>query len=699
MEIGIYSPVDPVRHMPRERTEALLRAAEARGASLVFFDDDAIDLEQNAVDGLVYASEGWVTRRTGIPPAVLNDSPLPPERQSDKARRLAERTAMTTRLIHGKYAVYGMLRESPALSGLIMPTERMTEAGAAMPFLRLHGRIVVKPDDGRQGTSVVGVSLDGENALWQEGREVIRVDEAELMRRLNRLSQSGPFIMQPYQACLTAAGEPFDFRVHVQRDGDGRWSLTKVYPRVGEPGTIVSNLARGGGTVELAAFLRREFPESHPFIAGHLAQLGLEIASYLDGCYPYDLDELGIDLAIDGDGRTWFYEANTSPQTRDHERERASAAISYAIRLAGGSARGGAEERQATAGVSTDRLTVGMLVGIQVDQSFMEACASIALLHGADFFYFHPKNVNVEDRTIRGRVFEGGAWKKRTCPYPDVVYDRFKRRGVAEYEQLYVALDALPFTHLLRSGSMSKERVYQWMQDHPALADSVIPYTSVQDAGTMSAFVDRHRTIVMKPSVGSHGKSIIMIERTDEGEYLLFDQQFLHRLNAREFRTFLEMYGGQGYVAQRFVRSVTKEGYPFHLRVHLMRNGENEWEIVFVQPFLSLSSGLHATNHAETLRLASKWDWFLSSQYGEAPGMEMDQKVRYYGLMAVRRFEAVMGSACHEIALDIGVDEARSLWLFEANFNQIGNTFHGFEAARFAIPYALYLAKQNKSRA
>lgn len=41
----------------------------------------------------------------------------------------------------------------------------------------------------------------------------------------------------------------------------------------------------------------------------------IELANYLDKLHNFSFDELGIDIAIDENGRYWMHEENSGPQT------------------------------------------------------------------------------------------------------------------------------------------------------------------------------------------------------------------------------------------------------------------------------------------------------------------------------------------------------------------------------------------------
>ena len=47
-----------------------------------------------------------------------------------------------------------------------------------------------------------------------------------------------------------------------------------------------------------------------------LCKLALEITKHVNSFYPYPLDEVGVDLAIDRNEHIWLYEVNAGPQTK-----------------------------------------------------------------------------------------------------------------------------------------------------------------------------------------------------------------------------------------------------------------------------------------------------------------------------------------------------------------------------------------------
>jgi UDP-N-acetylmuramoyl-tripeptide--D-alanyl-D-alanine ligase len=123
--------------------------------------------------------------------------------------------------------------------------------------------------------------------------------------------------MQPYINCRTKSDCSYDFRLHVQKDGQGKWVITSIYPRIGANGSITTNLNSGGYTLYLEPFLKQEFGDLYYDIKRYLEHFSLQLAQHLDKIqkehFSEEIDELGIDVAFDNNGKICIYEINWRP--------------------------------------------------------------------------------------------------------------------------------------------------------------------------------------------------------------------------------------------------------------------------------------------------------------------------------------------------------------------------------------------------
>jgi hypothetical protein len=102
----------------------------------------------------------------------------------------------------------------------------------------------------------------------------------------------------------------------VQKDGNGNWVITSIYPRIGKKGSVVSNLGNGGYTCFTDIFLKQEFSDNYYNIQKHLEQFALQFSNHFESLYEDVLfDELGLDVGLDKENKLWLFEVNWRPGT------------------------------------------------------------------------------------------------------------------------------------------------------------------------------------------------------------------------------------------------------------------------------------------------------------------------------------------------------------------------------------------------
>ena len=109
-------------------------------------------------------------------------------------------------------------------------------------------------------------------------------------------------------------GRVHDYRMLVQKNGEGEWELTGCAGRMGAEKSVTSNLHGGGQAVPMHRLMKQWITdeELRDEINATAEKLGISVASFLEDTYG-DLCELALDLAIDKDGRIFLLEVNPKP--------------------------------------------------------------------------------------------------------------------------------------------------------------------------------------------------------------------------------------------------------------------------------------------------------------------------------------------------------------------------------------------------
>jgi glutathione synthase/RimK-type ligase-like ATP-grasp enzyme len=298
------------------------------------------------------------------PDVILNEWPDSPSFRSPAEAWLRERIPFTTHLIEGKQQIYKRLH--PKFGRYLIPKESLVSSELLLAFLNQYEDVILKPSNGRNGNHIYRVKLVDRCIPFQGEQQPHIVTEVQLKEQIDLLLAKHTYMMQQYWPVLSEHNEPTDYRVHVQRDEDGHWQITKIYPRSGREGAVVSNISKGGSTADIDEYLRDMFVDRAVEMKIRLENIAIQLAKEIDGFYYFLIDELGIDLLMNEQGDVRFLEANTGPETRYHEDERAKRTIGFAKYVT----------RAYQDKLDRDRPTIGLLsLNSPKEVRFREACA------------------------------------------------------------------------------------------------------------------------------------------------------------------------------------------------------------------------------------------------------------------------------------------------------------------------------------
>lgn len=678
--IGVFHPQDPFAVMTEERVSATVAECAGQQVQLVFFNESGIDLDRRTVEGKSWVSGRWEDGVFPFPQAVMNARPWGPRRRSDRELIFRKIVPFTAFLIDDKWTVTRMVSANPSLSPYVVPTAVLRDAEQVDELLQSHAKLVIKPAQGSRGAGVQALAHNGSHYGVQNGAEWLWLDRKGLSAYIRSLDRE--YLVQPYIVCLTPEGEPFDFRVLVQRNGEGDWVVAVIYPRIGAKGTITSNVSVGGRTEPLEAFLKRAFPEDGDSFPPRLAKLGLEIAEFVDSRYANPLNELGIDIAVDDRRKFWFYEANTCPGTFYHEKERAVLAVAYAKYIGGKASPDGF----APPPHFRSRPTLGLMFHTPPSAGELEAYADVSAVCGVQLVYFFTENVSLRAASISGFWRDGGRWMFKNFPVPDVVYNATEPGELDSSHPLYRPGSDWLFTSREPKGPISSPLFFAVASRNRLLAEHLPLTLRPEHPEAARRFVDDHRLVVMKPDNPSRTEDIMTIQRFPT-HYVVKEGSNLHSFRESEFSAFLKLFEDSGYMLIQHIDSKTRDGHALHIRVYLFRRPDGSWEAVHIAPLLSLASA----DPRNAYPFAVSWDWLLNREFDRTSGEEIDLRLRTLAETAAKQLQSSNRNRIHELILDFAVDPNRVIRMLGGTLEGLGGAVHTYDIARRLVPYALSL--------
>src|SRR5690625_691636 len=710
--IGIYlDRAQPRKAYSEKRIDALIKESEHQGAQAILFSSEDINFTEEKVNADIFRNGKWETIHTNFPDVIHNIAPVSRHQQSITERKLRRRIPFTSYGVGNKFYLPKTMVKHRRFLELLVPFRMVADEHVVYDYLEKENIAVLKPILGARGESIYFVQKKGNRFVVSEHRQerIYNRDNFHEWIQTVLLNRKFSYMIQRYVECRTKNGEPYDIRAHMQKDSEGKWTTTKIYPRIGSKQSILSNISRGGRTEDLTSLLVDEFghKKGHTYDK-ELRQLALELTEYLDRIHNFSLDELGLDLAIDQTGRFWLHEANNGPQSTYHEAERAVHTIGYTIYIA----RKGIVKHnqfqdvkgQFNAQTSNlpfakvdDQHRIGMLKSNNDDDALAIACAYVAHYEDVHFYTFTPKDIDYNEMLIKAQFFENGAWVSKIMEYPDVIYDRLRLRGVKGYNDIYEELDGIPFTNEFYGNSISKLEVYDQLKSTGELDDILIPYKKVDRVRDIFQYMETYGAIIVKPEVGSFARGVHYIKKQENNTYFVAESEKETEYSEIALRKYInELLDSGTLIVQQYINTRTIDGHPFDIRVHMMKDGNDEWCFMNVYPRIGMSHAIILLQKNGGY-ISTNLSGFLNRNFTHKSADNIGQSIQDVSQRVTDTFGTLHEESFNEIALDLALDKDGSPHLIEINVNKPAILNLDFYVARLAIPNAIHLADKTQN--
>ena len=116
--------------------------------------------------------------------------------------------------------VYKKVKKAKVFASYLIPSTTLLKSEELISFLKNQPRAVIKPLSGNHGKKVFFIEKTEEQYKVTEGFNIMYLKEKELNRYFQPIIMEQKFLLQPFIECKTKNGLTYDFRLHVQKNGD-----------------------------------------------------------------------------------------------------------------------------------------------------------------------------------------------------------------------------------------------------------------------------------------------------------------------------------------------------------------------------------------------------------------------------------------------------------------------------------------------
>ncbi|WP_438421525.1 YheC/YheD family endospore coat-associated protein [Bacillus siamensis] len=326
--IGIFtagftsSTQRPFRDRTSFFTKLLSLHEQANGYCFVF-GAHQINWEEGTVQALIYKENSW--KRADVPlPNVVYDRL--PSRKTEKVPLLQQ---TKYRLMNdyqipwfnpqffNKWDIHKLLEKNSLTASLLPKTILQPNAEAIETLCSTFDTVFIKPADGTLGTGIyklkktdAGFSVKYTN----EEKTVVTADYADaasFMKSFEENNDPSAFLLQQGIDLIRLDGRPVDFRVHTNKNAEGKWTVTAIAAKISGRNSITTHLANGGEVRTLAELYGD--PKERVGMIRKLSKAALAVSRVLNEHIEGFIGEIGFDLGVDEAGKVWMFEANSRP--------------------------------------------------------------------------------------------------------------------------------------------------------------------------------------------------------------------------------------------------------------------------------------------------------------------------------------------------------------------------------------------------
>ncbi|WP_135549090.1 YheC/YheD family endospore coat-associated protein [Paenibacillus cymbidii] len=297
---------------------------------------------------------------------------------------------------------------------------------------------------------------------------------------------------------------------------------------------------------------------------------------------------------------------------------------------------------------------------------------------GAFVYVLTAKDIKRRAHKWNGYVYnaETKSWTRQLLPLPHVMYNRIPTRKdemLPEVQRKIRFCLKQDSVRVFNPAFFNKWTLFEWLNKSKATKKFIPATKRLTSPDDLESFLALHHDIYLKPVRGKAGKGIMKVQALP-GQRLPYrlsiqnarkSHHSHHGTIARLWSTFKQQIDGEDYLMQQAIALTSYNKRPFDLRVLVQKNQYGEWTISGIGARVAGRSSI--TTHVPRGGSIDEPEKLLSLAYGQEAAKLTLQRVHQAAHMIARQIERASGQTLGEMSMDLGIDNARRIWFFEAN--------------------------------
>ncbi|GIP38263.1 hypothetical protein J31TS4_15430 [Paenibacillus sp. J31TS4] len=292
---------------------------------------------------------------------------------------------------------------------------------------------------------------------------------------------------------------------------------------------------------------------------------------------------------------------------------------------------------------------------------------------GGIVYFFTPADLDSEPRSVRGWSYDG-KWTRRTFPVPDVVYNRLTNRNIEKNDKVQTFFRQVKAMHgasVFNERFLNKTEVFQALKPVAEVQAYLPESYPMRKLETLKAMCAKYATVFIKPTLGSLGKGIIRVNRTESGYHCHFNQP--KGTSKQSFSSLAKLYAAISprvkrapYQIQQGLNLLEAGGRPMDFRAVVQKNGKGEWKVTSIVGRIA-GPGNFVSNIARGGTLATVPDAIGRSRLPAGIRTTVPKRLDEAATAIAVHLDQQLPEHFGEMGVDLAVDTTGRVWLLEVN--------------------------------
>ncbi|WLR42806.1 hypothetical protein LC087_00750 [Bacillus carboniphilus] len=148
------------------------------------------------------------------------------------------------------------------------------------------------------------------------------------------------------------------------------------------------------------------------------------------------------------------------------------------------------------------------------------------LKRGALFYVTSMSSLATEEKRIEGYIFDNEKWTLTPVPYPSIVHNRIHSRRMEQSVKFRKLLQKLHYgqTPIFNERFLNKWEVHELLLNQTHLLPYLPQTERILSQQQWDIYVNDFEKVYLKPIYGSQGKKIMVIKKTENGQFIQVNQ-------------------------------------------------------------------------------------------------------------------------------------------------------------------------------